>query len=140
MATNVTNTTMIVDAVIGALRNADYTVLTECYAPDALLDMNLPTWRFQLQGPDAIHQYFTEQMATLSNLHCTQLRELVTEDAIAVESECRFDGPDGEYLWRCIDIVRIVGDEIVEHTQYCTGCWSPGDVERQSIEAPMVRW
>src|SRR5438874_4859659 len=101
MATNTRNA--IADHVTGSIRNADYMALTERYAPDALLDMNLPTWRFQLQGPDAIKQYFTEQTATLPNLHCTQLRELVTEDAIAVESECRFVGPDGEYLWRCID-------------------------------------
>jgi predicted SnoaL-like aldol condensation-catalyzing enzyme len=114
--------------------------LSERLAPDTLLDMNLPTWRFQLQGRGAIREYFTEQTAGLHNLHCTQLRELVTDDAVAVESECRFDGPDGEYLWRCVDLVRIVADEIVEHAQYCTGYWGPADIARQAREAPMVRW
>ena len=130
----------IAEHVVGCLRAADYVALTDRYAPDALLDVNLPAWRFQLQGPDAIKQYFTEQTAPLEHLRCTQLRELVTDDAVSVESECRFDGPDGEYLWRCIDLVRIVGDEIVEHTQYCTGHWTPTDIARQSGEAPMVRW
>jgi predicted SnoaL-like aldol condensation-catalyzing enzyme len=130
----------IAEHVIGSLRNADYVAIAERYAPDALLDMNVPNWRFQVQGPESIKQYFVEQTNELPNLRCTQLRELVTADAIAVESECRFDGPDGEYLWRAMDLVRIVGDEIVEHTQYCTGCWTPSDIARQASGAPMVRW
>jgi ketosteroid isomerase-like protein len=130
----------IADHAIVCLRAADYAALTERYAPDAVLDVNLPMWRFQLQGPAASRQYFTEQMAPLSNLNCTQLRELIAGNSVSVESECRFDGPDGAGLWRCIDVLRIVGDEIVEHTQYCTGCWSPADIVRQSAEAPMVRW
>lgn len=133
-------TQTIVDHVVVCLRAADYVSLTERYAPDALLDVNLPTWRFQLQGSDTIAQYFTEQAEPLSNVSCTQLRELVAGDAISVESEFRFDGPGGGGLWRCIDVLRIVGDEIVEHTQFCTGCWTPTDIARQAAEAPMVRW
>jgi hypothetical protein len=126
--------------VVACLRNGDYVGLTERFAPDALLDMNMPTWRFQLQGRDAIREHFSEQTSGLTNLHCTQLRALVADDAIVVESECRFDGSDGEYLWRCVDLVRIVAGEIVEHAQYCTGCWGPDDIARQAREAPMVRW
>ena len=102
--------------------------------------MNLPAWRLQLQGPETIKQYFAEQTGPLPKLHCTQLREFVTDDAIIVENECRFDGPDGESLWRAVDVLGIVGDEIVEHTQYCTGYWTPADIARHSSEAPPVRW
>ena len=130
----------IPDHVIESLRAADYLALVQRYAPDALVDINLPTWRFQLQGPDAVNEYLVEQTAGLANLRCTQLREVVTDDAVIVESECRFDGADGEYLWRAVDLLRIVGDEIVEHTQYCSGVWSPSDIARQAVEAPMVRW
>src|SRR5258708_6780956 len=119
MPTNATKT--IAEHVIGCLRAVDYGKLTERYAADALLDMNLPTWRFQLQGPNAIKQYFAEQTADLHNVRCTQLRELALDDAIIVESECRFDGPDGQYAWRAVDLLRIVSDEVVEHTQYCSG-------------------
>ncbi len=107
MVTNATQT--IAEHVIERLRAVDYPALTERYAPDALLDVNRPAWRFQLQGPEAIREYFVEQTAKLSNLRCTQLRELV-------------------------------GDEIVEHTQYCTGYWAPDDIAHQSADAPMVRW
>jgi hypothetical protein len=126
--------------VVAALRAGDFPVLTERYAPDALLDMNLPTWRFQLQGPAAAKEYFEEQLARAPNLRCTQLREIIADDAFVVESECRFDGTDGEYMWRAVDVFVLVGNEVVEHTHHCTGCWTPGDIARQSIEAPMVRW
>ncbi len=132
--------TTVAEHVVACLRAGNYVGLTERFSPDALLDMNLPTWRFQLQGRGAISEYFTEQTSGLANLRCTQMRELVTDDAVAVESECRFDGPDGEYLWRCVDLVRVVAGEIVEHTQYCTGCWPPDQIARQATEAPMVRW
>lgn len=130
----------LADHVIESLRAADYGALAERYAADCLLDMNLPTWRFQLQGPAAIRQYFEEQMGGLSNLRCASLRELVTDDAVVVESECRFDGDDGEHLWRAVDTTRFLGGEIVEHTQFCSGCWSPADIARHAAEAPMVRW
>jgi len=138
--TNTNTTTTVAEHVVACLRAGDYVGVAARCASDALLDMNLPTWRFQLQGREAITEYFSEQTAGLTNLHCTQLRELVSDDAVVVESECRFDGPDGEYLWRCVDLVRIVEGEIAEHAQYCTGCWSPADIARQSREAPMVRW
>jgi len=140
MTTDTKPNTTVVDHVVACLRAGNYAGLTARFAPDALLDMNLPTWRFQLQGSDTIGQYFSEQTTGLTNLRCTQLRELATDDAVVVESERRFDSSDGEYLWRCVDVVRIVAGEIVEHAQYCTGCWGPDDIARQAREAPMVRW
>jgi hypothetical protein len=140
MADTNLKTTTVAERVIACLRAGNYVGLTEWFAPDALLDMNLPTWRFQLQGRDAIGEYFSEQTSGLPNLRCTQLRALATDDAVVVESECRFDGPDGECMWRCVDLVRIVAGEIVEHVEYCTGCWGPDDIARQARDAPMVRW
>jgi predicted SnoaL-like aldol condensation-catalyzing enzyme len=133
-------TLTIVDSLVAAMRDADWEALAETYAPDVLLDMNLPTWRFQLQGRDAVAQYLIEQTKGLTNLHTTQHRVFRTDDGVIIEEEMRFDGGDGEYLWRAVDIFRIDGDSVVEHTQYCTGCWPPDQVARQADEAPMVRW
>jgi hypothetical protein len=102
--------------------------------------MNLPTWRFQLQGRDAATQYLLEQTKGLSNLRCTQHRAFRTEDGVVVEDEMRFDGDDGEYLWRAVDVFHVDGDTVTEHTQFCTGCWPPEQIARQADEAPMVRW
>lgn len=135
-----TQTTTVVDKLISAMRDADWEAIAETYAPDVLLDMNLPTWRFQLQGREAVAQYLVEQTKGLSNLHTTQHRAFRTDGAVIIEEEMRFDGDDGEYLWRAIDIFHIDGNTVTEHGQYCTGCWTPDQIARQSDEAPMVRW
>ncbi|MFN2419330.1 MAG: nuclear transport factor 2 family protein [Candidatus Limnocylindria bacterium] len=126
--------------IVAALEAADYPSLADLYAANAVLDMNLPTWRFQHQGADRIVSYFRHQTGSLTDLRCTYSRAVSTDDIVVVESECRFDGDDGEYLWRCVDIFAVANSCITRHTQYCTGCWKPGDIARQAAEAPMVRW
>lgn len=38
----------------------DYDATPALYTPDALLDVNVPEWRYQLQGADAIRRQFDE--------------------------------------------------------------------------------
>lgn len=135
-----TKTASVIDKLVNAMGSADWEAIAETYAPDVLLDMNLPTWRFQLQGRDTVAQYLVAQTKGLTNLHTTQQRVLRTGEGVVIEEEMRFDGADGECLWRAVDIFRIDGDTVVEHSQYCTGCWTPDQVARQIDEAPMVRW
>jgi hypothetical protein len=138
MTTQTTQSTA--DRLATAMHDADWEAITATYAADVLLDMNLPTWRFQLQGRDAARQYFLEQTAGLRNLRTTQQQVFATEDGLIIQEEMRFDGDDGEYLWRAVDIFRIDGEAVTEHIEYCSGCWPPGQIARQADEAPMVRW
>jgi ketosteroid isomerase-like protein len=135
-----TQTKTVVDRLVTAIRDADWDAIVATYAPDVLLDMNLPTWRFQLQGRDATAQHFIEQTSALTDLRTTQHRVFTTDTGVIIEEEMRFDGEGGEYLWRAVDIFVIDGDTVSEHTQYCTGCWPPDQITRQAAEAPMVRW
>ena len=135
-----TETTTIADRLVSAVRDADWEAITSTYAPDVLLDMNLPMWRFQVQGRDVASQYFREQVARFANLRTTHHRVHRGEDTLVIEEEMRFDGDGGEHLWRAVDVFRLDGDNVAEHTQYCTGCWTPDFIERQAAEAPMVRW
>lgn len=133
-------TTTVTDRLVDAMRAADWQAITDTYAPDVLLDINLPTWRFQLQGRDAAAQQLREQTEGLANLRTVGHEIHHTDSGVIIEEEMRFDGDDGEYLWRAIDVFRIDGDLVTEHRQYCTGCWTPDDIARQAQEAPMVRW
>jgi ketosteroid isomerase-like protein len=133
-------TATVVDQVVDAMRDADWDAIAATYAADVLLDMNLPTWRFQLQGREAATEYLREQTSGLTNLHLVSQQVHHTDNGVIIEEEMRFDGNDGEYLWRAVDIFRIDGDTVTDHTQYCTGCWSPDQIARQIHEAPMVRW
>ena len=135
-----TETTTIADRLVRAVRDADWDAVTSTYAPDVLVDMNLPMWRFQVQGRDAASQYFREQIARFANLRTTQHRVHRGEGTLVIEEEMRFDSDGGEHLWRAVDVFRLDGDTVAEHTQYCTGVWLPEVIERQGAEAPMVRW
>ena len=130
----------ITERILRCVGQADWEGLADCYARDVLLDMNLPSWRFQLQGRDVVRQYLFQQTKGFTNLRCTQHRVYPIADGIIVEEEMRFDGDEGECLWRAVDMFHIAGDAVVEHGQYCTGCWTPADVSRHAAEAPMVRW
>jgi predicted SnoaL-like aldol condensation-catalyzing enzyme len=132
--------TTVGDRLVEAMENADWDAVTDTYAADVLLDMNLPMWRFQLQGRDAAREYFRDQVSRFTNLRLTHQAVHHTDTGLIIEEEMRFDGDDGEYLWRAVDIFRIDEDTVTEHAQYCTGCWTPEQIDRQATEAPMVRW
>jgi hypothetical protein len=133
-------TAAVADRLVDAMRDADWDAIVDTYSSDVLLDMNLPTWRFQLQGRDTARHYFVEQTGGLRNLRLVRQQAHHTDQTVIIEEEMRFDGDDGVYLWRAVDIFRIDGDTVTEHTQYCTGCWPPNQIARQAREAPMVRW
>lgn len=133
-------TTTLSDRLVAAMREADWDGITATYAPDVLLDMNLPTWRFQVQGREAAAEYFREQMVRFADLRTTQHRVHHAGDTLIVEEEMRFTAEGGEHLWRAVDIFRLDGDTVAEHSEYCTGCWTPDQIARQAAEAPMVRW
>lgn len=137
MADTDLHTSPIAARIAASLQHADYLSLGDLYAADVVLDMNLPTWRFQYRGADQVRTYFRDQTGALRNLRCTHSRSMATVDSVMVESGCRFDGDDGEYLWRCVDILDLADGNISRHTQYCTGCWTPADIARQAAEAPM---
>ena len=88
----------------------------------------------------ALDARLVEQTNGLRNLRTSHHEAVRTGDCVIIQEEMRFDRDDGECLWRAVDIFRVDGDAVVEHIQYCTGCWPPDQIARQAAEAPMVRW
>lgn len=131
----------VADRITACLTNLDIDGLVSLCGPETVLDMNVPVWRAQYQGPEAIRAYFEPQLAAIrATARCTRSRSVVAGETIVIESEFRFETDSGEHLWREVDLFDLTGGTIVRHTQYCTGVWTPDDVARQAIEAPMVRW
>jgi predicted SnoaL-like aldol condensation-catalyzing enzyme len=135
-----TTTTSTTEFIAQRMQAADFATLVERYAPNALLDCHTPFWRFQLQGPSAIAEYAHEAVDALPNVHTTALRTTLAADAVVVEYELRWDGPEGEELSRAVSIFRLVDDVIVEQVDYCCGNWTPSHIAKNKAEAPMVRW
>ncbi len=106
-------------------------------APDVFCDLNMPVWRFQLQGRDA----WVAQMRALARgpLRIEVLRTVATDRGFVAEHEEQQE-VDGEVLtarrlWLC----ETVGGRIVEVVGFCTGEWDAELRARHATEAPMLR-
>jgi len=106
-------------------------------APDVFCDLNMPVWRFQLQGRAA----WVRQMRRLARgpLHIDVVRTVATERGFVAEHEEHQD-VDGEdrtarRLWLC----ETLEGRIVEAVGFCTGEWDEELRARHAAEAPMLR-
>ena len=82
-----TKTETLAQHVERCYRTEDWDSLTEIYAPEVLLDVNVPSWRFQIQGHDVPVGWFKEQIARFENFRVTWVRATPTEDGVVVEWE-----------------------------------------------------
>jgi ketosteroid isomerase-like protein len=106
-------------------------------ADDLFCDLNMPTWRFQLQGREA----WARQMRTLARgpLRIDVVRTVPTDHGFVAEHEehQHVDGEDltARRLWLC----ETRGGRIVEAVCFCTGEWDAELRSRHAVEAPMLR-
>lgn len=109
----------------------------DLFAPDALFDLNMPVWRFQLVGGEA----FAEQLRTIARGPVTVevLRTVSTAAGFVHEHEERQE-VDGEvYSARRLWLCEVRDGRITEVTGYCSGEWDEALRARHAVEAPMVR-
>ena len=110
----------------------------ELFSDDAFFDLNMPVWRFQLQGPRAWEQQLRAINQGPSRVDI--VRTVATLDGFVTEhvEHQDVDGEDhfARRLWLCsVDqqgqISHVIG--------YCSGDWDGALRERHAREAPMVR-
>lgn len=78
----------IIESITARLTALDFEGLAELYRPDALLDVSVPQWRYQLQGREAIRQALAEELAPLlGSAHVTGQRATQTDDGMVVEPD-----------------------------------------------------
>lgn len=133
-------TTALVEQVERCYRAGDFEGLAVIYEPDVILDVHVPSWRFQFQGPEALVGWFTETISHFENFRVTWVRATPTDGGVIVEWEMHTGEGDNEHLCRQVDILHGDGERISEHVVWCGGMWDAGTIARQRAEAPMVRW
>lgn len=129
----------LVTAFVEAWSSADVARVVALYDEDVLVDLNVPSWRWGVQGTEAL-------AATLGHEHgefqpgyrVTESRGRATDDGAVVEIEAHFEAEGGEGRFREVHLLRSGAHGIVEHVCYCTGPWSPETIERHAREAPPV--
>ncbi len=104
------------------------------FAPDVFCDLNVPEWRFQLQGAEALAQWGKSESPHGSEVTLGRVRP--AGDTVAVETVIVTAGVYSRSMWLLhLDAAGLV-DEVVF---YCTGPWAADTVARQAREAPMIR-
>lgn len=127
-------TKAVVDAFVALQESNRGTELTEVLTEDAVLDLNPPQWRFQIQGARAIAgafaQSFTAGYRTVG----------VTWEPTPSGAVVEYDGWDtaNDLYFRHLAVLKIRNGEISRLTIYCTGGWDHEAIETQRREAPMV--
>jgi hypothetical protein len=109
----------------------------DLFADDVFFDLNVPIWRFQLQGPRA----FASQLESIKEgeTHIEILRTVPTISGFVTEHEERQD-VRGELmtarrLWLC----EVRDGRICKVIGYCSGGWDEALRARHAAEAPMIR-
>ena len=135
-----TTTTSLADTARRCYETMDWDGLASLYAPDVLLDMQPPGWRYQVQGAEAASAKWKAIIDQFEDFRVTWTRATPTNDGVLVEWEMRSGHGDGEHLCRQADVLHGDGSTITEHVVFCTGMWDASTIARQKAEAPMIRW
>lgn len=109
----------------------------DLFSSDAFFDLNMPVWRFQLQGPAA----FLSQLRAISrgDVKIDILRTVATDSGFVTE-HVEHQDVDGEELsarrlWLC----QVQDGRITEVIGYCSGEWDEALRARHAAQAPMIR-
>jgi hypothetical protein len=106
-------------------------------AADAFLDLNMPVWRFQLQGAAA----FAQQLKDINEgeVRIDVLRTAPTASGFVTEHEEHQAVHGQELTARRMWLCEVRDGRIVEAIGYCSGEWDEALRARHAVEAPMIR-
>ena len=109
----------------------------DAFTPDVFCDLNMPEWRFQLQGRDA----FAAQLARINEgpSRMEILRTVPTTSGFVTEHVEHQDVGGEDHSARRLVLCEVVRGRIAEITVYCTGEWDDELRARHAAEAPMIR-
>ncbi len=109
----------------------------DLFAEDVFADINVPEWRFQMQGPDDIIAWLKGDLPNGSRVASWRSDPMSSGALVEIEQHYVVEGE--EISSRNLHRLEVRDGRITEWTMYCTGEWSPATRERQAREAPMIR-
>lgn len=107
------------------------------FAPDVFFDLNVPVWRFQLQGVEAVEAWLRELAS--EGYEVDILRTVPTATGFVTEHEGSQQQEDGLVSFRHLWLCEVSNGRIVEVVGYCSGEWDEELRARHANEAPMIR-
>ena len=109
----------------------------DVFTSDAFFDLNMPVWRFQLQGPEA----FASQLKSIAEgqVRIDVLRTVPTVSGFVTEHEEHQDVGGHDLTARRLWLCEVREGRITEAVGYCSGEWDEELRARHAAEAPMIR-
>lgn len=109
----------------------------DVFTPDVFFDLNMPVWRFQIQGTADFESWARE--LSPDGLGVKVLRIVPTLTGFVTEHE-DFLERDGDLLTsRKIWLCEVRDGRVCEAVGYCSGVWDDDLRTRHAREAPMMR-
>jgi len=109
----------------------------DVFTEDVFFDLNMPVWRFQMQGVDAFESWRRGLAPEGSGVNV--LRTVPTVSGFVIEFE-EFEEQQGQLLTsRKMMLCEVREGRIAEVVAYCSGEWDEALRARHAIEAPMIR-
>jgi hypothetical protein len=112
-------------------------VSEDVIAPDAFFDLNMPVWRFQLQGAAALEAQLRGISQGPSRVDILRTVPTATGFVQEHEEHTIVDGQD--LSARRLVLCEVRDARITEVVIYCTGEWDDELRARHAAEAPMLR-
>ena len=107
----------------------------DLYAQDALIDANVPTWRFQRKGHEEILRQLVEWSEEPMDILSVTEWETPWGSVVETEDRTKLHGEWG--YSRMLHLLFAEDGKVTRHVVYCTGPWDDDTIARQKLEAPM---
>ena len=128
---------MLADRFRKVMETLDPDVIRDFYDDDAVIDANVPSWRFQVKGLEQIVAQYGRWFPD-GDVRVLSIREWPAPFGAVIETEqLEPDGKGGELLSRQLHVMLADGDKVTKQILYCTGTWDSETRERQAREAPI---
>lgn len=107
------------------------------FAHEVFFDLNMPVWRFQIQGAEA----FVAQLKQIAqgDVRIDILRTVPTISGFVTEHEEHQDVDGEDHSARRLWLCEVRDGNITEVVGYCSGEWDEALRKRHAAEAPMIR-
>ena len=106
-------------------------MVADVFAEDVFLDMNVPTWRVQARGREAVRR----SRAGRGRWRVHPGPVTATADGFVVETA--IDESD-TLSSRSINLIRVVDGRVATIVHYCTGTWDPTTRARHAREVTLL--
>lgn len=127
-----------IEGYVDAFAATDADAIASQYASERLVDVNVPTWRFQVSDPQELRALLQAEEFQ-PGYRLARWRANPTADGVLIELEARYgEGTERQMAREMHHLVRDP-EGITEHVLFCAGVWPPASVAAQAAQAPIFR-